>query len=107
MNTSKLYNGPALAYKEDPNHRKKMNKKKFIISDLNEWRGEKDIEEICHLFMSFLTTPTGATHARLEREAKEAEENRIRRIQEAEEKKRKEELKKLGLYEESPEPNLN
>ena len=102
MNKSKFYHGPALAYQQDPNHRKKQFKKKAIANDLSTWRGAEDIESICQMFMDFLTTPTSATHARLIEEAEEAEQKKLQRIREAEEAKKKKDEKNSSNVEQRP-----
>ena len=52
----RTYNGPATRWGGEEG--KKMREREFKAKKNTEWRGQEDIEDICKMYMDFLTTPT-------------------------------------------------
>lgn len=64
--------------KHDAERRGDMTKHQHKKAASLKWKGRKDIEDMCKMFMTFMTTPSFRTAEQLEGEAKE----RARRIEE-------------------------
>lgn len=68
----KTYAGPATEW-ADPEEARKVRQREFKAKKNSEWKGQADIEEICRMYMDFLTTPTFGTFLDLEDDRARAE----------------------------------
>ena len=64
----KMYDGPARKWDEAELKKQRIRENKAKQS--SEWKGQESIEDICRMYMDFLTTPTFGTFIELENENK-------------------------------------